>query len=122
MDEVKKLYAEYDERVKTYMDSLIECLKEQYGEIDPTWYCSLDLIAFNYQTIQKCKEDLLIHGVEKEDKRGRLSRNPNVAVCNQAQGNLLKLLNSFGLNIMAKSKIKQIGGFEEDDGMEDLIS
>jgi len=115
-------YADYNDRVVNYMKSLIKRLEDQYGEIDDEWLASLDLIAFNYQIIQDCKADMLKNGIEKEDKRGRLSRNPAVAVCNQAQGNLLKLLNSFGLNLMSKSKIKQIGGFDEDDGMDDLIS
>ena len=124
MDKEKLMmqYADYNDRVVNYMKSLIKRLEDQYGEIDDEWLASLDLIAFNYQIIQDCKKDMLEHGIEKEDKRGRLSRNPAVAVCNQAQGNLLKLLNSFGLNLMSKSKIKQIGGFDDQDGMDELIS
>lgn len=115
-------YAEYNENVKRYMTSLYNRLIDQYGKIDDEWIASLDLIAFNYQIIQNCKKDLLQNGIEKADSRGRLSRNPSVAVNNQAQSNLLKLLNSFGLNLMSKSKIKQIGGFDDQDGMDELIS
>lgn len=115
-------YAEYNDNVKRYMTSLYNRLIEQYGKIDDEWIASLDLIAFNYQIIQDCKKDLLQNGIEKADSRGRLSRNPSVAVNNQAQSNLLKLLNSFGLNLMSKSKIKQIGGFDDQDGMDELIS
>lgn len=122
IDRVNIEYADYDERVKKYMTALYNRLEEQYGKIDDEWIASLDLIAFNYQIIQKCKKDMLQNGIEKADSRGRLSRNPSVAVNNQAQANLLKLLNSFGLNLMSKSKIKQIGGFDEDDGMDELIS
>lgn len=122
IDNLAVQYAEYDNRVVAYMKSLIKRLEQQYGEIDDEWLPSLDLIAFNYQIIQKCKKDMLQNGIEKEDARGRLSRNPAVAVCNQAQNNLFKLLNSFGLNIMAKTKIKQSGGLEDSDGLDELIS
>ena len=122
IDRINIEYADYDERVKKYMTALYNRLEQQYGKIDDEWIASLDLIAFNYQLIQECKDDLLKNGIEKADSRGRLARNPSVAVNNQAQANLLKLLNSFGLNLMSKSKIKQIGGFDDQDGMDDLIA
>lgn len=121
-DRINVEYADYNPVVKTYMKSLYNRLIDQYGKIDDEWSASLDLIAFNYEIIQQCKRDLLKNGIEKADSRGRLSRNPSVAVNNQAQANLLKLLNSFGLNLMSKSKIKQIGGFDDQDGMDELIA
>jgi P27 family predicted phage terminase small subunit len=104
------------------MLNLYRRLIDQYGRIDEEWLPSLELIAFNYQMIQRCKADMLKNGIEKEDSRGRLARNPSVAVCNQSQNNLFKLLNSFGLNLMSRSKIKQLGGMEEKDGMDELLA
>ena len=117
----KKIYSDYDPVVQDYMEKLIARLEEQYGKIDDEWLASLDMVAFNYQMIQQCKRDLLINGIEKADSRGRLARNPSVAVNNQCQANLMKLLNSFGLNLMSKSKIKQIGGFDTDDDLQAIL-
>lgn len=121
-NEIRNLYSQYDEDVIQYMLNLYRRLIDQYGRIDEEWLPSLELIAFNYQMIQRCKADMLKNGIEKEDSRGRLARNPSVAVCNQSQNNLFKLLNSFGLNLMSRSKIKQLGGMEEKDGMDELLA
>lgn len=116
----KTIYKKYDKEVIEYMSNLVKRLESQYGQINDEWRVSLDLIAFNYDIIRKCQIDIEKNGLEKLDDRGRLSKNPNIYTFNQAQGNLFKLLNSFGLNLMSKSKIK--GVEQETDGFDDLIS
>jgi P27 family predicted phage terminase small subunit len=101
------------------MSNLISRLESQYGQINEEWRVSLDLIAFNYDIIRKCQEDIQKNGLEKVDGRGRLSKNPALSTVNQAQGNLFKLLNSFGLNLLSKSKIKN--DELEDDGLDELL-
>ncbi len=117
--DAKKIYKKYDKKVIEYMSNLIKRLESQYGQINEEWRVSLDLIAFNYDLIRKCQEDIEEKGLEKYDERGRLSKNPSISTVNQAQGNLFKLLNSFGLNLLSKSKIKD--GDIEDDGLDDLL-
>lgn len=117
--DAKKIYKKYDKQVIEYMSNLISKLESQYGEINDEWRVSLDLIAFNYDIIRKCQIDIEKNGFEKTDDRGRLAKNPSLTVCNQAQGNLFKLLNSFGLNLLSKSKIKNVE--DTDDGLEDLL-
>lgn len=118
--EAKKIYKKYDKEVIEYMTNLIKRLESQYGKINEEWRISLDLIAFNYDIIRRCQIDIEKNGLEKTDDRGRLSKNPNILTCNQAQTNLFKLLNSFGLNLMSQSKLKDID--TEGDGFDDLIS
>lgn len=115
----KTIYKKYDKEVVEYMTNLVKSLEKQYGTINDEYRVSLDLIAFNYDIIRKCQIDIEKYGLEKLDDRGRLSKNPNIYTLNQAQGNLFKLLNSFGLNLMSKSKIKNAE--LENDGMEDLL-
>ncbi len=117
--DAKKIYKKYDKQVIEYMSNLIKRLESQYGQINEEWRVSLDLIAFNYDIIRKCQEDIQTNGLEKVDDRGRLSKNPALSTVNQAQGNLFKLLNSFGLNLLSKSKIKN--DEMEDDGLNDLL-
>lgn len=118
--EAKKIYKKYDKEVIEYMTNLIKRLESQYGKINEEWRISLDLIAFNYDIIRRCQIDIEKNGLEKTDDRGRLCKNPNILTCNQAQTNLFKLLNSFGLNLMSQSKLKDID--TEGDGFDDLIS
>ena len=118
--DAKKIYKKYDKQVIEYMNNLIKSLEKQYGQINEEWRVSLDLIAFNYDIIRKCQEDIQLNGLEKLDDRGRLSKNPAISTVNQAQGNLFKLLNSFGLNLLSKSKIKEDSN--NDDGLDDLLS
>lgn len=106
--DAKKIYKDYDKQVITYMTNLIKRLESQYGQINEEWRVSLDLIAFNYDIIRKCQVDILKNGLEKTDSRGRMSKNPSLMICNQAQDHLFKLLNSFGLNLMSKSKMKDV--------------
>lgn len=119
--DAKQLYGkQYDKNVVTYMSHIIKAIENQYGKVNDEYIISLDLIAFNYDIIRKCQIDINKNGLEKTDSRGRLTKNPNILICNQAQANLFKLLNSFGLNLMSKSKIKLED--TETDGFDDLIS
>ena len=115
-----KVYKDYDKQVITYMANLIKRLESQYGQINDEYRVSLDLIAFNYDIIRKCQIDIAKNGLEKTDSRGRMSKNPSLMICNQAQDHLFKLLNSFGLNLLSKSKIKDIETGQDD--LDDLIS
>lgn len=119
--DANKLYGkQYDKNVVKYMSYIIKALENQYGKVNDEFIISLDLIAFNYDIIRKCQLDIQKNGLEKTDERGRLCKNPNILTCNQAQTNLFKLLNSFGLNLMSKSKLKDLD--TEGDGFDDLIS
>ncbi len=118
-EKLRESYKEYNKEVIEYMDNLVTVLLDKYGEIDPAWTVSLELIAFNYDIIKKCQKDIKKNGLEKTDARGRMSKNPCLMVCNQAQQNLIKFLNAFGLNISSASKIKDM--VSEDDGYEDLL-
>lgn len=122
MIQVRKIYTEkgYYPEVVDYMEKLYKKLDTQYGEVKEEWRVSLDMIAFNYNLIVDCQKDILLNGIDKEDSRGRLARNPAISTMNISQNALMKLLNSFGLNLMSKGKLKNTG--DEDDGLDDLLS
>ena len=113
----KKIYKDYDKKVIEYMDNLIKRLTNQYGIVNEEWRVSLDLIAFNYDLICKCQEDLAKNGMNVNNSRGILMRNPSISTLNSAQCNLMRLLNSFGLNIASKSRLGKV----EVDNDEALI-
>lgn len=116
----KRIYGKkYDNEVITYMDNLFKMLTKQYGSVLDEWRVSLDLIAFNYNLIRKCEKDIETNGFTKQDERGRMQKNPAFAICNSAQGHLIKLLSSFGLNLLSKAKLKEP---DNDDGLDDLLA
>lgn len=117
---LKESYKEYNKDVVDYMDRLVDLLIEKYGEINPAWTVSLEMIAFNYDIIRKCQKDINQYGLEKEDSRGRNHKNPSLMVLNQAQNYLIKFLNAFGLNLAAASKLKNID--TDEDVFDDLLS
>lgn len=104
--EAKKIYKNYRKEVIEYMDKLFSALTKQYGGVNDEWRISLDLIAYNYNLIVICRDDIEKNGMEKIDTKGRPVKNPSLSTLNQAQGYLLKLLSQFGLNILSKSRIK----------------
>ncbi len=116
---LRESYKGYNKSVVDYMDKLVDLLIDKYGEIDPAWTVSLELIAFNYDIIRRCQKSIKEDGLEKTDARGRLSKNPALMVCNQAQDHLLKFLNAFGLNIASASKIKDPDN--QDDALDELL-
>ena len=115
---VKSIYKKYDDRTVQYMEALVKKLQNQYGSINDEWRVSLDLIAFNMNLIYLCQDDIIANGLQKVDDRGRIAKNPSISTMATTQNYLLKLLNSFGLNLASASKIKPM---ETDDGFDALI-
>jgi P27 family predicted phage terminase small subunit len=118
--DAQKIYKKYNKQVRDYMENLVTSLTNQYGEINDEWRVSLDLIAYNYDIIIKCQKDIEENGFEKVDDRGRMSKNSCIAICNKSQEILIKLLSAFGLNIMSKSKLRNIDT-TNDETLEDLL-
>ena len=117
----KKIYKDYDKKVIEYMDNLIKRLTNQYGLVNEEWRVSLDLIAFNYDLICKCQEDLAKNGMNVNNSRGVLMRNPSLSTINSAQCNLMRLLNSFGLNIASKSRIGKVDADNDEALIDNLL-
>lgn len=115
----RKLYANYPKDVQDYMSNVIDCLRQDYGEIPTSWRISLDLIADNYNIYLKAKNAIDEEGLIGTDSIGRRGRNPNVSIMNVAQRTIMDLLKSFALTPMSKSKMKSLG--QEQEKKEDYI-
>ena len=111
---MNNLYSEYSKEVQDYMNNVIKCLHEDYGDkIPESWRISLDLIADNYEIYLKAKNDIMNNGLIRTDNQGRTFKNQNVAIMNVAQRNLTDLLKAFALTPMSKSKMKAFKADEE---------
>ena len=105
---MESLYSNYSQEVQEYMSNVLQCLKEDYGEIPASWRISLDLIADNVDIYLKANDDIDKNGLLRVDKAGRTFKNQNVSIMNVAQRNLTDLLKSFALTPMSKSKMKML--------------
>lgn len=115
----KQLYKNYDAKVQDYMQNVIDCLKQDYKEIPVSWRVSLDLIACNVDILLKAKAELDEKGLLRKDSHGRTFKNQCFPLYCAAQDRLVKLLSSFGLSPMSKSKLKN---FDVDDyDLDDLL-
>lgn len=118
--EAKKIYKDYDEKVQEYMQNVIDCLKQDYKEIPASWRISLDLIADNYAIYLQAKNNVLKEGLIRKDSHGRTFKNQSFPLMMNTQNIIMKLLSSFALTPMSKSKMKSIDTDNFD--IEDLLS
>ena len=115
----KQLYKDYDTKVQEYMQNVIDCLKQDYKEIPTSWRISLDLIADNYAIYIKAKDAVLKEGLLRRDNHGRTFKNQCFPLMMNTQQILIKLLSSFALTPMSKSKLKNFDS--DEDLFDDLI-
>ena len=120
MMEAKKIYSKYDKQVQDYMQNVIDCLKQDYKNIPSSWRISLDLIADNYAIYRKAKNDVMENGLLRKDTQNRTFKNQSFSLMMATQNVIMRLLSSFGLSPMSKSKMKNMD--TEDFGIEDLLN
>ena len=120
MMEAKKIYSKYDKQVQDYMQNVIDCLKQDYKNIPSSWRISLDLIADNYAIYLKAKNDVMENGLLRKDTHNRTFKNQSFSLMMATQNVIMRLLSSFGLSPMSKSKMKNMD--TEDFGIEDLLN
>lgn len=118
VEEVKKRYTAdyYDKRVVEYMQLIVENLYKDYGVITDSYVVSLDLLAQNYQVYFKGFDDVCRDGYYTEDSKGRPQRNPALSLLTNSQSYIYRILNSMGLTIMSKSKIRPGKDLDSGEG------
>lgn len=117
--DAKKIYKDYDVKVQEYMQNVIDCLRQDYKEIPSSWRVSLDLIADNYAIYLEAKNNVLTQGLIRKDAHGRTFKNQSFPLMMNTQQILIKLLQSFALTPVSKSKMKALD--TDDDLFQDLI-
>lgn len=102
----KDIYKDYDERTQEYMQNVYDCIKQDYNIIPSSWRISLDLIAMNFEMLLKAQDDIHKYGIIKKDDYGRVGKNENIQIFLSSQAAVLKLLSTFGLTPISKTKLK----------------
>lgn len=110
-----------EERVKKYIASLLDVIKDDKGEVQDGYLLSLQLIADNYHMYLLSKDVIEEHGLLMKGQYG-LTKNPASTTMGQSQNALLQLIKSFGLSPEAQSKIKVLKADKNADTAQLLAS
>ena len=111
----KNLLKDCSPTVKEYMESIMLGLIDTYGEIDPSYYSSLQLLRDNYEIYNTCYQDIKKNGPVEVDSQGRRVKNKNFTCLWECQRTLQSLLKSFGYTPMSKTKLRAIKKETKDE-------
>lgn len=89
-----------------YVTKVVEFLKKnsQYDEVDEL---AMNLIAFNYSLFLSAIEEIEENGITSKGSRGNLIQNPAIKVANDAQIQLMKLMEKYGMTSKDRKKLFQ---------------
>lgn len=117
----KKLYTEYSEEINNYMWSIHKFLNKKFGSISEEWIPTLTMLADNLYIFNLCKEQIRKDGLMITDRFNVLVKHPLIKVQNDAQIQIVKLLQQFGLTPYAICKLKTSEN-EDDSFLDELIN
>lgn len=106
-NEAKKRYSRYNKRVKEYMGFVIDELFDKYLDIQESFVISLDLLAVNIEIFYDSLKEIREAGVTANDQYRGPKKNAAIGTLFNAQDHVVKILNQFGFNPLAKSKLKE---------------
>lgn len=111
--QAKKLYKDYSTEVQNYMWAVHSYLQKKFGSINDEWVMSLMMLADNLEMFIQCRKQIKETGLLITNRFGVLEKNSLIKVQNDAQIQIVKLLNEFALTPKSAEKItKEV---EEDD-------
>jgi len=106
MENILERYSTYRPEIQEYMNYFVKSLSDKHGEVNETFIVSLDLLALNLDVMFKAVDEMKDKGMTETDKyRGEKKSGAMQAFFN-SQNFIHKILANFGMQPMAKSKIK----------------
>ncbi|MCR8874881.1 P27 family phage terminase small subunit [Phocaeicola barnesiae] len=110
--QAKKLYKDYSTEVQNYMWAVHSYLQKKFNGINDEWVMSLMMLADNLEMFIQCRKQIKDTGLMITNRFNVLEKNPLIKVQNDAQIQIVKLLNEFALTPKSAEKIKEV---EEED-------
>lgn len=117
----KKNYEMYGEEVIAHMWAVHRFLLNKFGYISEEWHLSLQMLADNLNMFFQCRDRIKQDGIFIENKFGNLDKHPLIKVQNDAQIQIVKLINEFGLSAKSVARLK-VEDTEEDDLLNTLLN
>ena len=106
---VKKIYADLDPRIVSYMEYIVEQLSEQYnGDIPQYLNITLDIFVHNFKIYFSALDEFKQndYSISYENKYGAKFTVPYVKVMYTAFREIVNLAKECGLTIFSSSKLK----------------
>lgn len=113
-NQAKKLYHNYPDEVQKYMWSIHKFIKAKCGNINDEWLGSLSMLADNYSIFIQCRDKIKDDGLMILDRFGSAIKHPLIKVQNDAQIQLVKLLQEFGLTPKSVARLNNNEDTEDD--------
>jgi len=123
----KDRYKDYPESVQNYIGNVIDCLRQDYGNIPDSWAISLDIICDNYviylDAMKNIREKGTVTPGRNYEKTGECVKNPAFSILDRCTQTITNLLKSFSLTPMSRAKMKSLKQIEdiEDDKEEKYL-
>lgn len=111
---------EYTQTTVKYLTNVRKYLKEKYGKVSPEWEQPLEILADNLELYQQCKESIKNDGLLLVAKNGAYTKNSLIKVMFDAQIQITKIIQEFGLTPKSASKINLVE--EDDDTLKELLA
>ena len=102
-----------------YINSVKKHLREKHGKINAEWLQPLQLLQDNLELYNQCRKEIETNGLLLVAKNGAMTKNPLIKVLFDAQIQIAKLLQEFGLTPKAASKINLVD--DDDEELKDLL-
>lgn len=110
---------EYSTSTAKYINAVRKYLKEKFGKVAPEWEQPLEILADNLELYKQCKESIKNDGLMLTARNGSATKNPLIKVQLDAQIQITKLINEFGLSPRSASKINLVD--DDDDELKELL-
>lgn len=107
VEEILSRYTEKRTEIQEYMNMLVNSLSKKYDGIPEGFVVSLDLLVFNLEVLFSAIDDMKENGLKKTDKYHGEQKSSSMQAFFNAQNYIHKILANFGMQPMAKSKIKE---------------
>jgi phage terminase small subunit len=107
LNKAKTRYTDRDDKVKEYMNFILESLNETYNDIPDQFIVSLDLLANMFTIMNKAYEAIEEEGLTKESKYFGKQSSTALSTYLNTQNYVGRLISSFGLTPLSKSHIRK---------------
>jgi len=105
---LKRKYQDKQLEVKEYMEALIDQLVSEYGDLNPSWELSFDMICDWYEIYVAARNSIKEKGVSWIDVNDNIRKNPDMSTISVATNTIQGILRSFAQNPYQKSKMKAL--------------
>jgi len=113
-------YADFSPVTQTFMNAVEKHLTDKFSKIETQWDGLLMMLADNYELFFNCRQQIKKDGLMIQNRFGNYDKHPLIKVQNDAQIQIVKLVQEFGLSPRSIAKIN-VENNDEDEFLKKLV-